>query len=151
MKSERQREILNIISTRDIETQEQLLECLRERGVNTTQTTISRDIKALHLVKEQTAGGASRYAETKKTGERELTWRLQRIFRQSVISFTAAQNIVVLKTMPGLAPAAGSAIDNMELPNLVGCLAGNDTVMLVMRTDETAEEFCQEMRSMLQA
>lgn len=151
MKNQRQREILDIISTRDIETQEQLLACLRERGITTTQTTVSRDIRQLHLVKEQTAGGAYRYAASLKKEESDLTWRLQRIFRQGVISADVAQNIVVLRTMPGLASAAGATIDNMEVPNMVGCLAGNDTVMLVMRSDETAEEFCQQMRLTLLA
>lgn len=149
MKSKRQQEILDIISTQEIETQEQLLDCLRSRGILTTQTTISRDIKDLRLVKEQTPSGAHKYALSKPEAGSDVTERLLTIFRQGVTSFSAAQHIVVLKTMPGLAPAAGAAIDNMEVPGLVGCLAGNDTVMLVMRTADIAESFCGQIRKLL--
>lgn len=149
MKSKRQQEILDIISTRNVETQEQLLSYLRERGIFTTQTTISRDIKDLRLVKEQTPAGTHRYALSGPRVGNDVARRLLTIFRQGVISFSAAQNIVVLKTMPGLAGGAGAAIDSMEVPGLVGCLAGNDTVMLVMRTTEIAEDFCGEIRKLL--
>lgn len=149
MKSKRQQEILDIISRREVETQEQLLECLRERGIETTQATISRDIKQLHLVKELTAGGIYKYAVSQRRLAMNFAGKLRTIFKESVTSFDAAQNLVVLKTMPGLANAAGAAIDGMELPDLVGSLAGDDTVLLIMRTDEAAAEFCEEIREML--
>lgn len=149
MKSERQQEILDIISNHEIETQEQLLEYLRERGIATTQATVSRDIKQLHLVKEMTAAGLYKYAVSQRKAAVSFAGRLRTIFRESVMSFEAAQNIVVLKTMPGLANAAGAAIDGMEIPGLVGSLAGDDTAILIMRTNEAAEEFCDEIREML--
>ena len=149
MKSKRQQEILDIVAQRDIETQEQLLDALKERGVSTTQATISRDIKQLHLVKELTAGGIYKYAVSQRKTALNNVGRLQTIFRQGVTSYDMAQNIVVLRTMPGLASAAAAAIDAMEIPELVGSLAGDDTVILIMRTTGSAEEFCEEIREML--
>ena len=149
MKSTRQQEILNIIALREVETQEQLLECLRERGITTTQATVSRDIKQLHLVKELTAGGIYKYAVSQRKTAMDFAGRLRTIFREGVTSFDVAQNIVVLKTMPGLANAAGAAMDGMDIPDLVGSLAGDDTAILIMRTNEAATEFCEEIREML--
>ena len=98
MKSKRQQEILDIVAQRDIETQEQLLDALKERGVSTTQATISRDIKQLHLVKELTAGGIYKYAVSQRKTALNNVGRLQTIFRQGVTSYDMAQNIVVLRT-----------------------------------------------------
>lgn len=148
MKSKRQQEILNIISSYEIETQEQLLEYLRDRGIHTTQATVSRDIKQLHLVKELTGGGIYKYVTSQRPSA-GFEGRLRTIFREGVTSFDLAQNLVVIKTMPGLANAAGAAIDGMELPELVGSLAGDDTLLLIMRTTADAQDFCQEIREML--
>ena len=149
MKSRRQQEILNIVFQKDIETQEQLLEELKTRGVDTTQATISRDIKQLHLVKELTSGGIYKYTVSQRKTALNFAGRLRTIFKEGVTDFDVAQNIVVLKTMPGLASAAAAAIDGMELPELVGSLAGDDTAILIMRTSEAAAELCEEMREML--
>ena len=105
MKRARQAEILNVIRMMDVETQEQLLAELKLRGFTTTQATISRDIKELHLVKEQTRDGTYRYAASLHRTAVNLTERLRTIFREAVTSFDLAQNLVVIKTMPGLAPA----------------------------------------------
>ena len=150
MKARRQAEILAIIRDNDIETQDQLLEKLREKGMKSTQATISRDIKELHLVKELTGRGAYKYAVSQKNTSMNVAGRLNTIFRESVTSFDYAQNIVVLKTMPGLASAACSAIDGMHLPNMVGSLAGDDTSILIMRTTRDAEELCAEITKMLE-
>lgn len=149
MKSKRQQDILAIVAQQDIETQEQLLDALKERGVSTTQATISRDIKQLHLVKELTPSGIYKYAVSQRKTALNNAGRLQTIFRQGVTSFDVAQNIVVLRTMPGLASAAAAAIDAMEISELVGSLAGDDTVILIMRDNGAAEEFCEEIREML--
>lgn len=149
MKSKRQQEILDIVTQQDIETQEQLLEALKARGLSTTQATISRDIKQLHLVKELTSGGIYKYAVSQHRTALNNAGRLQTIFRQGVTSYDMAQNIVVLRTMPGLASAAAAAIDAMEIPDLVGSLAGDDTVILIMRTNDLAASFCEEIREML--
>ena len=149
MKTKRQQEILDIIAKEEIETQEQLLERLRERGITTTQATISRDIKELHLIKELTGYGTYKYAVSERKTSLNFAGRLRTIFKEGVISFDLAQNIVVLKTMPGLASAACSAIDGMEIQNLVGSLAGDDTAILILRTNEDAAEFCNEIHKML--
>lgn len=149
MKRARQTEILNIIQSVDVETQEQLLDELRARGYSATQATISRDIKELHLVKELTGYGTYKYAVSERKTSLNFAGRLRTIFKEGVISFDLAQNIVVLKTMPGLASAACSAIDGMEIQNLVGSLAGDDTAILILRTNEDAAEFCNEIHKML--
>ena len=149
MKNDRQSMILEIISQENIETQEQLLVRLQERGITSTQATISRDIKELHLVKERTARGTYKYVVSLHRGRTDLANRLQTIFRESVTSFDMAQNLIVLKTMPGLANAAAAALDGMDIPNMVGSIAGDDTAVLIMRSNEYAEQFCHEIRLML--
>lgn len=149
MKSKRQEEILRIIAEVDVETQDQLLDQLKARSVTSTQATISRDIKELHLVKELTSYGAYKYVVSERKTSLNFAGRLLTIFREGVISFDVAQNIVVVKTMPGLAAAAAAALDGMAIPDVVGSLAGDDTVVLIMRTNEGAEEFCTEIHNML--
>lgn len=149
MKSTRQQEILDIIAVCEVETQEQLLERLKERGISTTQATISRDIKQLHLVKELTAGGIYKYAVSHHKTAADFAGRLQTIFKESVTAFDVAQNIVVVKTLSGLANGAAEALDSMDIQDLVGSLAGDNTVLLIMRTNEAALEFCEEIREML--
>lgn len=149
MKSKRQAEILRIIEDVDVETQDQLLSELKARGVTSTQATISRDIKELHLIKELTGYGTYRYAVSERKASLNIAGRLRTIFKEGVTSFDVAQNIVVLKTMPGLASAACAAIDGMDIPSLVGSLAGDDTAILIMRTNEDAASFCNEIHTML--
>jgi len=149
MKGKRQQEILNIVASQELETQEQLLEQLRQRGINTTQATISRDIKQLHLVKELTAGGIYKYAASPQKVALNFAGRLRTIFRQGVTSTQTAQNMIVVKTMPGLANGVASAVDHMEVDGLVGTLAGDDTVLLIMRDNASAEAFCEEIKGMM--
>ena len=149
MKGTRQAEILKIITQSDVETQEQLLEELRQRGFNATQATISRDIKQLHLVKELAGSGRYRYTQSQRRHTLDFAGRLRTIFKESVTSFDVAQNIVVINTMPGLASAACSALDSMDIDQMVGTLAGDDTAILIMRTNEAAAEFCSEIHKML--
>ena len=150
MKAKRQEKILEIIASESIETQEQLLAALRSAGMNVTQATISRDIKELHLVKELTSYGTYKYVVSGRRASLNFAGRLRTIFKEGVTSFDRAQNIVVIKTMPGLASAACAAIDGMEIGNLVGSLAGDDTALLIMRDSEKAEAFCDEIHKMLQ-
>ena len=150
MKSKRQAEILRIIEDVDVETQEQLLSELKDRGVTSTQATIARDIKELHLIKELTSYGTYKYAVSGRKTSMNIAGRLRTIFKEGVTAFDRAQNIVVLKTMPGLASAACAAIDGMEIGDLVGSLAGDDTAILIMRDSEKAESFCDEIHKMLQ-
>lgn len=148
MKRARQAEILNIIQAVDVETQEQLLDELKARGFSATQATISRDIKELRLVKEL-SGGGYRYASSERKGLADSDARLRNIFKEGVTSVDRAQNIVVVRTMPGLASAACSALDSMEIPGMVGSLAGDDTGILIMRDNGAAQKFSSEVHKLL--
>ena len=149
MKSQRQAKILEIISTRNVETQEQLLSALQAEGFRGTQATISRDIKELRIVKELTSLGTYRYTTSTNEMGGSFSSRLNTIFRECVIGFDYAQNIIVIRTLPGLASAAGSAIDAMNMNAVVGCLAGDDTVMVVMRDNNAAALFCGEIKNLI--
>jgi len=149
VKKERQNAILNVIATTDIETQNQLIEELDKVGIVSTQATVSRDIKELMLIKELTPLGVYRYVAGGKPEALDHKIRLKAIFRESVTSYSNALNIVVLKTLPGLAPAACSAIDGMGIRNLVGTIAGDDTCFLAMCDISAAERFCQDIEEML--
>lgn len=149
MKSQRQAKILEIISQKNVETQEQLLEELQNAGFRGTQATVSRDIKELRIVKELTSFGTYRYAAAASPIDSSFTSRLNTIFRECVVSFDYAQNMIVIRTLPGLASAAGSAIDAMNMSTVVGTLAGDDTVMVVMRDTNAAAVFCGEIKNLL--
>lgn len=148
MKNDRQNQLLQIISEEIIETQEQLLERLQAKGIKSTQATISRDIKELRLVKEL-AGGGYRYASSDRRGLADSDIRLRNIFKEGVTSVDVAQNIVVVRTMPGLASAACSALDNMDISGMVASLAGDDVGILIMRDNDLAEQFIQEVHKLL--
>ena len=149
MKNDRQNTILEIIAAENIETQEQLLDRLAERGIRSTQATISRDIKQLHLIKEPVGQGVYRYAVSVNRARLNVADKLRTIFKESITSVDSAQNMVVIKTLSGLAGGACEALDHMEIAGLVGSLAGENTVFLVMKDIAAAELFCQEIREML--
>ena len=149
MKNQRQEYLLQIIAEETVETQEQLLERLQERGIRSTQATISRDIKELHLIKEPVGQGRYRYAVSAHRTKLNFADRLRTIFREGVLSVDYAQNLVVIKTMPGLASAACAALDDMDIAYMVGSLAGDDTAFLVMKDAESAAVFCEEIKEML--
>ena len=119
MKFQRQAKILELIEHNEIETQEELSTRLRSLGYETTQATVSRDIKDLRLIKILSPSGKYRYATSSQEAEKSFTSRLQNIFRECVTGVDAAQNIVVIKTLPALGSAAAIAIDAMRLPNAV--------------------------------
>ena len=148
MKSERQAKIMEIISNRNVETQEQLLQELQNAGFRSTQATISRDIKELRIVKELTTLGTYRYTTAVREVPSTFSGRLNTIFRECVTRYDYAQNIVVIHTLPGLAAAAASAIDAMNMSVVVGTLAGDDTVMVVMRDNNAAAQFCGEISNL---
>ena len=148
MKTARQNVILQIISEHDIETQGQLIEALAEKGIASTQATLSRDIKDLQLVKELGENGKYHYVVSGKTKNTDHELRLRKIFRESVTAYSVAQNIVVIKTLPGLASAACSTLDAMHIDNLVGTLAGDDTAFLAMKDNQSASNFCHEIEKM---
>ena len=149
MKTKRQAKIVEIISNTNVETQEQLLKALEEEGFTSTQATISRDIKELRIVKELTSLGTYRYSVSEPDAPPALTDRLNTIFRECVTSIDYAENIIVIHTLPGLASAAGSALDAMKINVVLGTLAGDDTVMIVMRDSNAAAAFCGEIKSVI--
>ena len=140
MKFQRQAKILDLIEQTEIETQEELSEHLRRLGYSTTQATVSRDIKDLRLIKILSATSEV---------ENSFTTRLRNIFKECVTEISYAQNMVVIKTLPGLGQAAAMAIDAMRVREVVGTLGGDDTVFVVMRDTESADRFCTEARAML--
>ena len=149
LKSKRQAKIMEIISTTNVETQEQLLALLQEAGFTSTQATISRDIKELRIVKELTSFGTYRYTTATREVPSTFTGRLNAIFRECVTSFDYAQNMIVIHTLPGLANAAASALDTMNMCVVLGTIAGDDTVFVVMRDSNAAAAFCGEIRGLL--
>ena len=150
MKNQRQEHLLQIIAEETVETQEQLLERLQERGIRSTQATISRDIKELHLIKEPVGQGRYRYAVSAHRTKLNFADRLRTIFREGVLSVDYAQNLVVIKTMPGLANGAAAAIDKLNIPEMLGTLAGDDTCFVVLKDTQAAAELCAEIREQIE-
>lgn len=148
MKSKRQAKIMEIISTTNVETQEQLLQLLEQAGFNSTQATVSRDIKELRIVKELTSFGTYRYSTAAREVPGAFSGRLNTIFRECVTNYDYAQNIVVIHTLPGLANAAASAVDAMKMSVVLGTLAGDDTVVVIMRDTNAAAAFCGEIKGL---
>ncbi len=140
---------MEIISDRNIETQDQLLQALSEAGYHSTQATISRDIKELRIVKEMTGFGTYRYCTAADETTGSFSGKLNTIFRECVTGYDYAQNMVVIHTLPGLAAAAASAIDAMTMRVVIGTLAGDDTVFIVMRDTGAAAAFCAEIKNLL--
>jgi transcriptional regulator of arginine metabolism len=148
MKYNRHAKILEIIEQNIIDTQEELVEKLKAAGMDVTQATISRDIKELRLAKVLTEDGRYRYAPIAQT-DSVLSNRLLTIFSESFISSDYANNIAVVKTLPGMAQAAASAIDALKWPEIIGTIAGDDTIMIVCRAEKIAEEIVNKFGRMV--
>ena len=140
MKTERQKAILHLVQIKDIFTQEELTLALAEAGFSAAQATVSRDIRELRLTKEPTAKG-QKYAAPAK--DDEPGQRLARIFRDGLVSVDYAGHMLVLRTLSGMAMAVALALDNMDLPEMLGCVPGDDTVMCVLRTEAHAAALAQ--------
>jgi len=137
MKNKRQIEILRIISEQEIETQEEILNQLSERGYTATQATVSRDIKELNLVKVNGQKKKTKYAQL--TGKTlTIPEQLLPVFAHGFVSADYANNLVIVKTLPGMAQAVASAIDSLELSETLGTIAGDDALLMVCRTEEYA-------------
>ena len=152
MKNQRQKKILELIAKYEIETQDELTNLLCNNGFNATQATVSRDIKELRLVKISTGSDASsnvkyKYAENNLSGEIDtrLGGRFKNILSDTVISVKCASNIVVLKTYAGMAQGAGAVIDALDIPTLIGSVAGDDTVIIIMASDSDAVDFSKKL------
>ena len=149
MKTGRQKKILELISEKNIETQEQLLKELHDCGYKSTQATVSRDIKELRIVKSLDGLSGYRYSVPHKHEGDRFDARFRVIFRECVTSIDCAQNLIVIKTMPSLGAAAGANIDALHMPSVVGTLSGDDTTLVIMRDNESAMDFCDEIHRML--
>lgn len=134
MKTVRQVAILDIIEKQDIETQEELADALRTRGIQVTQATVSRDIKELRLLKVLTPSGAYKYATADKA-ENGLSERFIRMLSESLLSVAASNNLIVVKTLSGSANVAAEALDSLHWPEILGTLAGDNTILLIIRTE----------------
>ncbi|MBQ7876379.1 MAG: arginine repressor [Clostridia bacterium] len=148
MRIERHNAILRIINDYQIETQYDLTEELKKHGFDVTQATVSRDIKELRLVKKQAENGKSIYTKNTDSVYSDIDSRFAIIFQKCVTNVEYAVNNIVIKTLPGMAQAAGAAVDSMDFPEVVGSIAGDDTVMMVVRSEESARRLVYKLRSM---
>ncbi|MDO5522378.1 MAG: arginine repressor [bacterium] len=138
MKVGRQSKIIELISKYDVETQEELADRLNAAGYNVTQATISRDIRELKLTKVATNGGRQKYIVL-QTQESGLYDKYVRVLRDGYISMDMAMNIIVIKTVPGMAMAVAAALDHLNINGIVGCIAGDDTIMCAIKSLEDTE------------
>lgn len=145
MKVKRQSKILEIIRDNEIDTQESLAEMLNAEGFNVTQATVSRDIRELKLTKVSVGIGKQKYAAI-SSDESEIGERLKRVFRDGVTSMDYAQNIIVIKTLKGMAMAVAAALDSMENTEVMGTIAGDDTVFCVVKTETKAIRLIEKLR-----
>lgn len=148
MKKLRQKKIIELVETYDIETQEELAEYLKQAGYQVTQATISRDIREIRLSKLPAGGGRQKYVfvrqEEAQPGDKYI-----RVLREGFVSMDMAQNILVIKTVSGMAMAVAAAIDTMRLKEIVGSIAGDDTIMMAVRTVEETKVLMDKIRGML--
>jgi transcriptional regulator of arginine metabolism len=148
MKIARHAKILEIINNKDIETQEELAEDLKKSGMDVTQATVSRDIKELKLIKVLSDSGRYKYASISPT-ENMLSDKLVAIFSQTVLLIDYVNNTVVVRTISGSAPAAAEAIDSLNWDGIVGTLAGDNTVFILTRSNEKAEEIVGKLKKLI--
>lgn len=149
MKTKRHRAILDIISNKEIYTQEGLLEELKKQGFDVTQATVSRDIKTLDLVKTTADGEKYCYTQRVEYVNKKNSLKFKAVFVEAVIGVDYAMNTVVLKCHVGMGNAACAALDTMELSDVVGTIAGDDTIFALLRTEKAAEEFVERINEIL--
>ncbi|MGN0777681.1 MAG: arginine repressor [Aristaeellaceae bacterium] len=148
MKTVRQMAILDIIGKKDVETQEELAEALRSRGMKVTQATVSRDIKELRLLKVLTPSGAYKYA-TADNAENGLSERFIRMLSESLLSVAASNNLIVVKTLSGSANVAAEALDSLHWPEILGSLAGDNTILLIIRAESNTADVVRRIQEMI--
>lgn len=148
MKISRHAKILEIIEKNEMDTQEDLAEELKKSGFNVTQATVSRDIKELRLIKVLSESGKYRYAALREH-DTMLSDRLVKVFSESVLSIDCAGNIIVLKTFSGAAGAACEAIDAFDIQEIVGTIAGDDTIFVLIRSAETSEHVIEKFKKLM--
>lgn len=149
MKTERQRAILKLIAEEKVETQLELAERLRNKGFKVTQATVSRDIKELGLVKIPGDSNQYYYAAPPDHKMANVFGRLERMFRDSVVSFDDSENLILIKTLPGTAHAVASCIDNITWKEIIGTVAGDDTILVIVKPKEAVKDTMDRFRSLL--
>ncbi len=149
MKLDRHNKILELLGEREIETQDELVRCLNEAGFPVTQATVSRDIRELNLTKTMNEEGHSVYTAA-SGGTNPLLEKYSHVLRDAVVSMDTAQNILVIKTVPGMAMGVGAALDELKFPEIVGSIAGDDTVMCVFKKAEEAVSVMSNLNQMIQ-
>lgn len=147
MKNDRHEKIYELIENNDVETQDELCRLLRESGFEVTQATVSRDIKQLKLIKVSNGKGRQKYARIRHEAIDVDKYVL--ILRESFVSADNAQNILVVRTVPGMAMPVAAAIDHLKLEGMAGCIAGDDTVMCAMKSSNAAENAVAEIKSLI--
>jgi transcriptional regulator of arginine metabolism len=148
-KRDRQKRILELIEERPIYTQEELSELLRAEGYEVTQATVSRDVTELKIGKVGKAGGKQKYSAMIKGDDRHLSAKYARVLRDGFLSMDNAQNILVIRTVAGMAMAVAAAIDAMSMKEVVGSIAGDDTIMVAIRTTEETKVVMDKLRTLL--
>lgn len=148
MKVARHSKILEIINSKDVETQEELADELKKSGMDVTQATVSRDIKELKLIKVLSNGGKYKYASISPV-EKFFTDKLVSVFSQTVISVESVDKFIVLKTISGSASVAAEAIDSMNFDGIVGTIAGDNTFFILVRTENHANELVYKIKKMI--
>ena len=150
MKKIRHRKIVEIIERYDVETQEELANYLKDVGFAVTQATVSRDIRELKLSKIPTGNGRQKYVVLKQD-DAHMGDKYIRVLKDGFVSMDMAQNILVLKTVSGMAMAVAAAVDALRFPEVVGCIAGDDTIMMAVRTVEETKSLMEKIHRMLEA
>ena len=148
MKARRQALIREIVDTQSIQTQEELAQALREHGMVVTQATVSRDIKEMHLLKVLAEDGSYRYATMDKE-EQGTSDRLIRMLADSVVSMDSANNLIVIRTLPGSAHVAGEAVDSLRWSEVLGTIAGDNTILVIARSNEDVEPVLRRFRALI--
>ena len=148
MKYSRHAKILEIIDNDEIETQEDLADLLKKSGINVTQATVSRDIKELRLIKVLAKNGRYKYASMKQQ-ESAISDRLVKMFKDSILGIESSGNIVVLKTLTGAANAACAAIDALDIKDIVGTIAGDDTIFILAKEDQNIGELVDKFKRLM--
>ncbi len=149
MKKVRHRKIIEIIEKHDVETQEELANYLKEAGFTVTQATVSRDIRELKLSKVSTSDGKQKYVVLRQD-DGLLGDKYIRVLQDAFVSMDNAQNILVVKTVAGMAMAVAAAVDALKFPEVVGCIAGDDTIMVAVRTVEDTQVLMDKIHDMIE-
>jgi transcriptional regulator of arginine metabolism len=149
MKSKRQLKIMELIKERDIQTQQELAVILRQEGIEVTQATVSRDVKQLGLIKVPNESGGYKYSLPPRHKEKvNANSRMKRMFQDSVVELNFSENLIVVNTLPGTAQGVAALLDNSDWQHVIGTIAGDDTILLVIKPQEKVTEVMKQLKSL---